>query len=199
MVAIRRLIPQRAVSQTKNRPAAAPVNDIWGDLMVQAQNGHGGAYQRLLTELSQWLTRYFSRRLPLAEVDDAVQEALMAVHRRRHTYDPAYPLAAWVAAIARNKWIDQLRAISRRAAEELDDTSATPGHETAVTSASVLAGLLATLNPAQARVISLVKVEGYSLAEASTISGQSLSAVKMNISRGLARLTAQLENDDDVD
>jgi DNA-directed RNA polymerase specialized sigma24 family protein len=57
--------------------------------MGAAQNGHGGAYRRLLGETSVWLKRYFERRLPPGHVDDAVQETLLAIHRRRHTYDEA--------------------------------------------------------------------------------------------------------------
>lgn len=167
--------------------------------MVLAQGGHGGAYQRLLAELAEWLHHYFERRLPYGEVDDAVQETLLAVHRRRHTYDPKYPLGVWLAAIAKNKWVDQLRAMSRRPTEELDADVAVGDHEMAVVSASILAGLLGNIKPEQARVITLVKIEGYSLAEASLQTGQSLSSVKMNIHRGLARLKTLVENDDDVE
>lgn len=51
-----------------------------------------------------------------------MQEMLLAVHRRRHTYDPAYPLGPWLAAIAKRKWIDQLRIMGSRSTEELPDT-----------------------------------------------------------------------------
>lgn len=180
------------------RPSLAARHD-WGELMVAAQNGHGGAYRRLLSEISDWLHRYFQRRLPLGDVDDAVQETLLAVHRRRHTYDPQYPLGPWLASIAKRKWIDQLRLLGRRPTEQLPDDLAVGDHETAVTSASVLASLLAELRPAQAQVILLVKVQGYSIEDAAREMGLSLSAVKMNIHRGLARLTAFIEKTDHVE
>ncbi len=167
--------------------------------MVAAQEGHGGAYRRLLGEVSIWLTRYFQRRLPPGEVDDAVQETLLAIHRRRHTYDPHYPLRPWLAAIAKHKWIDQLRSLGRRPSEELSDTLAVDDHETAVISASVLASLLEQLRPAQAQAILLVKVQGYSIEDASGETGLSPSAIKMNIHRGLARLTAFIEKTSDVE
>lgn len=173
--------------------------DAWGDLMVAAQNGHGGAYRRLLGEMSEWLTRYFQRRLPSGDVDDAVQETLLAVHRRRHTYDPHYPLAVWLAAIAKRKWIDQLRSLSRRPTEELPDDLSVGDHEVEVVSGSVLASLLEELRPAQAQAILLVKIQGYSIEDASRETGLSASAVKMNIHRGLARLTAFIEKTPDVD
>jgi RNA polymerase sigma-70 factor (ECF subfamily) len=184
----------------QRQPASAAAGrDEWGALMVAAQGGHGGAYHRLLTEISDWLRRYFVRRLPPGDVDDAVQEALVAIHRRRHTYDLAYPFAAWLAAIAKRKWIDQLRSMARRTAEELPEDLAVGDHEAAVTSASVLGGLLEQLRPAQAQAIMLVKVQGYSIEDASRRTGLSASAVKMNIHRGLARLTAFVEKTDDVD
>ena len=177
---------------------AASAKDAWGALMVAAQDGNGGAYKRLLAELSTWLGRYFSRRLPPADVHDAVQETLLAVHRNRHSYDPHYPLVAWASAIAKRKWIDQLRALDRRSADILTDDVATPDHEGAVVGASVLSSLLEELRPAQSRVIRLVKLEGYSIEEASVQTGQSVPAVKVNIHRGIARLRTLIMKNADV-
>jgi len=197
---IPRLIPPpRPARPGRDGPSATAGLDAWSGLMVAAQAGHGGAYQRLLAEISDWLHRYFQRRLPHGEVDDAVQETLLAVHRRRHTYDDRYPLGAWLAAIAKRKWIDQLRSLGRRPTEELSDDLAIGDHESAVTSASVLASLLDELRPAQAQAIMLVKLQGYSIEEASRQTGLSVSAVKMNIHRGLGRLTAFIEKTHDVE
>ena len=186
------------VRRVDERPSlTAP--DEWGALMVAAQNGHGGAYRRLLGEVSDWLNRYFGRRLPPADVDDAVQETLLAIHRRRHTYDPHYPLGPWLAAIAKRKWVDQLRSLGRRPTEELSENLSIGDHETSVVSSSVLANLLEELRPAQAQAILLVKVQGYSIEDASRETGLSPSAVKMNIHRGLVRLTAFIEKTPDVE
>jgi RNA polymerase sigma factor (sigma-70 family) len=196
----------RLISKPSSGPArvapervSSPAGDDWGSLMVAAQEGHGGAYRRLLAEISTWLTRYFQRRLPPADVDDAVQETLMAVHRRRHTYDPQYPLGPWLAAIAKRKWIDQLRSLGRRPTEELSADLSIGDHEASVVSGSVLASLLEELRPAQAQAILLVKVQGYSIEDASRETGLSASAIKMNIHRGLARLTAFIEKTSDVE
>ncbi len=167
--------------------------------MAAAQEGHGGAYQRLLGEISDWLQLYFRRRLPPGDIDDVVQETLIAVHRRRHTYDPQQPLTPWLIAIAKRKWIDQLRSAGRRRTEELPADISVNDHESAVMSASVLASLLDQLRPAQAQVILLVKLQGYSIEDASRETGLSPSAVKTNIHRGLGRLTAFIEKTDDVE
>lgn len=51
-----------------------------------------------------------------------------------------------------------------------------------------ISGLLDRLKPAQAQAIRLVKLDGMSIEEASKATGQSVSLVKVNIHRGIARL-----------
>ena len=54
-------------------------------LMIASQAGDRQAYTLLLTEAQVWLRRYFNRRLPPAQVDDLVQEVLIALHGKRAT------------------------------------------------------------------------------------------------------------------
>lgn len=165
----------------------------WDALMKAAQAGDAVAYRRLLGEIGLWLKRYYARRLPPAMVDDVSQEVLLAVHAKRHTYDPERPFVAWLAAIARYKWIDSIRSLQSNATVPLDDDLAAPDNdESTITSAWSLEKLLGTLKPAQAEVIRLVKLEGRSVEEASRATGQSVSLVKVNIHRGLGRLVAFL-------
>jgi RNA polymerase sigma factor (sigma-70 family) len=160
----------------------------WPALMATAQRGESASYRRLLGELQPWLRRYYAHRLPPAVVDDAVQDTLIAIHEKRHTYDPARPFGPWLAAIARYKWIDRLRALRRAATEPLLEDVPTMDHGSAVISATILEQLLAGLKPAQAEVIRLVKIDGFSVEEASVKTGQSEALVKVNIHRGLARM-----------
>jgi RNA polymerase sigma factor (sigma-70 family) len=165
--------------------------------MVAAQAGDTVVYRRLLTEISVWLKRYYSRRLPPSMVDDVCQEVLLALHAKRHTYDPQRPFMAWLAAIARYKWIDSIRSLQSNATVPLDDELAAPSEEATVTSALSLERLLGTLKPAQAEAIRLVKLEGRSIEETSRATGQSISLVKVNIHRGLRQLIAFLEENRD--
>jgi RNA polymerase sigma-70 factor (ECF subfamily) len=186
---------------TLHRPGAgrtAPLNEsAWGEWMVAAQGGQGGAYRRLLGELRLWLLRYYARRLPPAYVDDAVQEALIAIHEKRHTYDPARPFRPWLAAVARHKWIDRLRSMGREPRVVPPDDLALPGHDEALASAELLGRLLARLKPAQADVIRLTRLGGFSIEETAAQTGQSVPLVKVNIHRGLARLAAMVRDGDD--
>ena len=83
------------------------------------------AYHGFLRDLSGHLRAFLRRRLSGMpdEVEDLVQETLLAVHNQRHTYDAAQPLTAWVHAIARYKLVDLFRRRSRRelVTEPLDD------------------------------------------------------------------------------
>jgi RNA polymerase sigma-70 factor (ECF subfamily) len=72
-------------------------------------------------------------------------------------------------------------------------------HEDSVLSAIVLDRLMTELKPAQADVIRLVKLHGFSVEEASTQTGQSVSLVKVNIHRGIARLSAMVQRRPDVE
>lgn len=165
-------------------------SERWGRLMVAAQAGESDAYDRLLRELDTWLRRFYARRLPGSAAEDAVQDALLAIHHKRHTYDPSRPFGAWFMAIARYKWIDRVRDASRFVILSLDAEIPVEDHGESTISAAALDNLLGRLKPAQASVIRLVKLRGLSIAHASGATGQSAALVKMNIHRGLKKLTA---------
>ncbi len=94
--------------------------------MAAAQDGNAVAYHRLLSEIDVWLRRYYAHRLPVSMIDDAVQDALVAVHRKRHMYDPRRPFLPWLAAIARYKWIDAIRSSKAKATVTLEDDVPAP-------------------------------------------------------------------------
>ncbi len=160
----------------------------WSGLMRAAQKGDGVRYRQLLDELRPWLKRYFGTRLPPAMVDDAVQDTLFALHEKRNTYDATRPFGPWLVAIARYKWIDRLRALRKSATQPVGEDLAVEDHGAAVQSATTLEKLLSELKPAQAEVIRLVKMHGFSIEEASARTGQSASLVKVNIHRGITRM-----------
>lgn len=167
-------------------------SERWGRLMTAAQAGDSDAYEQLLRELNRWLRSFYARKLPGPAAEDATQDALLAIHNKRHSYQPSRPFGAWVTAIARYKWIDRIRDASRFAALSLDDEIAIEDHGEAAISVASLDNLLGRLKPAQASVIRLVKLRGLSVAHASGVTGQSAALVKINIHRGLKKLTAMV-------
>lgn len=163
-------------------------------LMVASQMGDKPAYRALLAEVQFWLERYFQRRCPPSQIDDLVQDVMLALHNKRATWDPTRPFLPWLAAIARYRWVDHLRRIYRSEEDALDDRDAPEDSaEEAILARLSLERLFVNLPARQAEVIELVKIEGLSIAEASQRSGQSESAVKVNIHRGLKKLAALVE------
>src|ERR1700751_2668736 len=69
----------------------------WDSLMVAAQAGHGGAYRRLLEQSGIWVRGFYLSRLPQSMLEDTVQETLIAIHQKRHTYEPSRPVRHWIA------------------------------------------------------------------------------------------------------
>src|ERR1700735_1181356 len=171
----------------------------WDRMMAAAQVGDVNAYRILLGELASWLRRYYARRLPPSMTEDAVQDVLLAIHEKRHTYDPERPFGPWLAAIARYKWIDRLRSLRAEPSEPLDETIGVPDHGDTVIAGSTFHQLLAELKPPQAEAIRLVKLEGYSVEEASRATGQSVSLIKVNIHRGIKRLASIIKATHDAD
>jgi RNA polymerase sigma-70 factor (ECF subfamily) len=170
------------------------LDDRWNGRMAAAQAGDDEAYERLMAELRQWLSRYFHKRLAPAAAEDATQEALIAIHAHKQKYQPDDPMTPWLRTIARFKWIDQLRS-HFRGPESLEDADVpVEDHGSATRSAILLDMLLAQVKPAQALVIRLVKLNGASVEEASRITGQSASLVKVNIHRGLKRIGQALDS-----
>ena len=163
-------------------------------LMGASQKGDQSAYRVLLSEVQRWLERYFRRRVAPAQLDDLVQEVLMAVHKKRATWDPSRPFLPWLAAIARYRWVDHLRKVYRCAEDELGDwDAAEDSDEEAVMARTSLERLFVHLPEKQSEVIELVKIEGLSISEAAQKTGQSESLVKVNIHRGLKKLSAIVE------
>ena len=168
-------------------------------LFVRGLEGDAEAYRSFLQKLSAHLRAFLRKRLFAwpDEVEDLVQECLLAIHNQRHTYQPEQPLTAWVQAIARYKMIDLLRAKTHR--ENLHDVL---DDDLAVFAASDIdasdarrdvEGLLDSLPDRQRLPIRYVKLEGLSVTETAKLTGLSESAVKVGIHRGLKALATRLK------
>jgi RNA polymerase sigma factor (sigma-70 family) len=167
-------------------------------LMRASLGGDATAYRTLLSRLSANLRAYYKGKLArigrsATEAEDLMQEALMAIHTRRHTYDPAEALMPWVYAIARYKLIDHLRRTRASMADvPIEDAEKimTQDDYVGAESAYDLARLMSQLPEKMRRAIQSVKLDGLSVAETATQCGMSESAVKVNIHRGLKALVS---------
>jgi RNA polymerase sigma-70 factor (ECF subfamily) len=164
-------------------------------LMVLSQQGDKEAYAALLAACQRWLRGYYSRRIAPSQLDDLVQDTLIALHTKRASWDPARPFLPWLAAVARYRWVDHLRRLYRAQTQQLHEELIGTDDEPAIAARISLERLLGLLPPAQERAIALVKIEGLSIAEASELTGQSESLVKVNIHRGLKKLAHLIEKE----
>lgn len=168
---------------------------------ARAQAGDETAYRDALHRIAVRLRAYLRRRMQSLpdELEDLVQETLLAVHLQRGTYDPALPIGAWVLAIARHKLIDLWRRRGRRDAlhDAIDDVdeAALATADTEAPAQRDLMQLLRMLPEAQQRAITLTKIEGLSVAEASARTGVSVSALKVQVHRGLKRLAERVRSE----
>jgi RNA polymerase sigma-70 factor (ECF subfamily) len=170
-------------------------------LLISGLAGDQNRYQAFLKELSPYLRAYFRKRLNNLpdEVEDLVQEALLAIHNQRHTYRPAQPVTAWVYAIARYKLVDMLRRRSIHEAlndpldEELEILAV--AETEAANAKRDVTKLLKSLPDQQRLPIQYVKLEGLSVAEAARLTGMSESAIKVGVHRGLKSLAAMMRGE----
>lgn len=182
------------------REAVHPLEIQLRELMLRGLAGDAQAQRSLLTQLAERLRLFHRRRLAghAADVEDLVQETLIAIHTRRGTYDPAQPFTAWVYALARYKLIDHLRRRRAHLNVPLEDCEELlyDDHSDAVGAASDVATLLADLPDAQRAAIRLTRIEGLSVEEAAAQSGQSISSIKVGVHRGLKKLSALFAGED---
>lgn len=163
-------------------------------LIARWRAGDGAAYHAFLAETSVLLRKFMVRRLgDPAQAEDLVQECLMAIHEKRATLDPGRPAAPWMYAIARYKLADHWRRRGRErpVAEQADgaDDGADPeGHAARLD----VARLLGQLPDGQAEAIRMTHIEGMTVREASRRAGIGLSALKLRVHRGMARLRAMV-------
>jgi len=168
-------------------------------LMLAGLNGDAKAHAQLLKCLSERLRAYFVRRLSASpdEVEDLVQETLLAVHLRRATYDRAQPFMAWAHAIARYKLIDHWRRRKIRATTPIDDVSDFLASPPVDADAGLdLTRVLSTLPLRQRALVEDVKVRGLSLSEAGLRGGLSEGAAKVALHRALKLLAERLRHAD---
>jgi RNA polymerase sigma-70 factor (ECF subfamily) len=170
-------------------------------LLIRGLAGDAAAYRAFLQELSAHLRAFLRKRLASlpGEVEDLVQESLLAVHNQRHTYDAGQPLTAWVHAIAKYKLVDLLRRRAKRdlLTDPLDEEFgfASAADTEAADARRDLVKLLAQLPDRQRLPIVHMKLEGLSVAETAKLTGMSESAIKVGVHRGLKALAAMIRSD----
>jgi RNA polymerase sigma-70 factor (ECF subfamily) len=163
--------------------------------MRAAIAGDEGAYRRLLEDLSHVLRGVIRRGFAATsvarnDVEDVVQDVLLAIHLKRHTWDSSMPLGPWVLAIARNKMIDDFRRRGRRPEVPVDLTEFEFEGEDqqAAIDAHDVARVLNGLSKRNREIVQAISIDGHTARDVADRLGMSEVAVRVALHRSLKSL-----------
>ncbi|MBT9382725.1 sigma-70 family RNA polymerase sigma factor [Pseudooceanicola sp. CBS1P-1] len=167
-------------------------NMHWGELLRRARRGDGAAYARFLSEVTPAIRTVVRARArgDEAAVEDIVQEVLLGLHAKRHTWNEDAPVTPWLYAIARYKAADALRARRLRRTDPLEDHAEGLVDDTLgdPTAARDLGRLLEGIDTRSAGIVRSLGVEGESAGEVGARLGLSEGAVRVAYHRAMTRL-----------
>jgi RNA polymerase sigma-70 factor (ECF subfamily) len=163
--------------------------------MRAAIAGDEAAYRKLLADLSRLLRGVVRRGfagvgVARDDVEDVVQDVLLAIHLKRHTWDPTMPLGPWVLAIARNKMIDDLRRRGRRpeVAIDLQQFDIEGEDQQASIDAHDVDRVLSGLSVRNRDIVRSISLDGHSARDVADRLGMTEVAVRVALHRSLKTL-----------
>ena len=178
----------------------------WTDdaLVAAAGAGDEAAFEQLFErhrrQVARIAGRFFSQREQIEEIiQDSFTKAYFALNTYHGTHEASF--RAWLTQIAVNTCYDQLRRTRRRPEHAVEDFNDHEAHEfagqlhgaasnveNAVVSRDLAAKLLARLSAEDRLVLTLLDVEGFSVAEIAEMVNWSISKVKVRAHRARAHL-----------
>lgn len=165
------------------------------DLLRRANSGDASAYRQFLDGLVPLIRAAARRALsrigtPSADLEDVVQEALLAVHLKRQTWNSDLPIAPWLHAIVRYKLIDFARRHGRRKEIDLDQDMdfAAPAHDEHDLSDRDLSRLMQNLSDTQRQIVTSISVNGISIREVAKAMNMTEVNVRVTLHRSLKSL-----------
>lgn len=177
--------------------AQTEARDELASLLQGAAARDRAALREIYRRTSAKLLGVCLRILPQREeAEDVLQEVYITVWDKAHAFDPrlASPMT-WLAAIARNRAIDRLRALKRRPAtalpEGFDIADEAPDAQAGIEQSqdyAKLRGCLETLEPRTRGAISSAFFGGHTYAALAEKDGVPLGTMKTWIRRGLSAL-----------
>ena len=174
-------------------PADAPPLD---DLLRAANRGDQRAYAeflRAVTPIVRGIARTRGGGLGADVIEDIVQETLLAIHQKRHTWREDMAVRPWLYAIVRYKVVDAFRARGRRVQVPIEDFAEVlpAAADPDPTERNDALRVIGALDPRSARIVRAIGIDGASIAETSAALDMTEIAVRVALHRGLKRL-AQL-------
>jgi RNA polymerase sigma factor (sigma-70 family) len=172
--------------------------DAWGQLLAAANTGDARAYARFLqvvTPVLRGIVRAKAGGLGEAGCEDVLQEVLLAVHLKRHTWDMGAPLRPWLYAITRYKVVDAFRTRGRKIDLPIEDFAEVLAADTGPdpTEAADIAKMIGMLDGRSADIVRRIGLEGASVAETGLALTMSEGAVRVALHRALKTLATLRE------
>ncbi len=177
----------RSYSGDANHPSDA-------DLLAAHVAGDRHAFAELISRHQRRLYRLARRstRTP-EEAHDALQEAMLAVHRNAATFRHDAAVGSWLHRIVVNACLDQLRrAKTQPQTVRLDDSYPASDGTSQLDTALVVRAALMQLPPGQRAAVVAVDMQGYSVADTADILGIAQGTVKSRRARARDRLAILL-------
>ena len=173
-------------------------------LVAAAAAGDEEAFEKLFERHRRQVARiggrFFTQR---EQIEEIIQDTFSKVYFALHTYHGTHEASfkAWLAQITVNACYDQLRRARRRPENTLGDLmenesadistqlrAARSDIEGALVSRDLALKLLARLSAEDRLVLTLLDVEGFSVAEIAEMTSWSISKVKVRAHRARAHL-----------
>jgi RNA polymerase sigma-70 factor (ECF subfamily) len=136
-----------------------------------------------------------------ADAEDLTQDIFIEIWKSADRFKPEMGSeAVFIATITRRRVIDRLRSLGRKPETEEFDESIAPGEspdlEHVASDARQALAALGELRKDQQSLILMGVVEGMTHSEIATATGKPLGTVKTQMRRGLAKIRARLEDED---
>jgi RNA polymerase sigma-70 factor (ECF subfamily) len=172
--------------------------DDWSGLLADANAGDSRAYAtflRTITPVLRGVVRAKGGGMGEAVCEDVLQEVLLAVHLKRHTWQAGSPVRPWLYAIARYKVIDALRARGGRAEVPIEDFDEILAAEAGPdpTEAADMDKMIGLLDGRSGRLVRMIGIEGATAAEAGQALDMTEGAVRVALHRAFKTLASLRE------
>ena len=166
-------------------------------LMRAALAGDEAAYAAFLRQGADAVRRIARRKLGSAAADseeDIVQETLLAIHLKRHTWRASEPILPWFMSIARYKMVDAYRRRRIKVSVPIEDVAeilAAPIAEHPGSDSRQIERAVETLSEGQKRVVRSIAIEGRTIRETAAALEMRETAVRVAFHRGLSSIAAR--------
>jgi len=164
-------------------------------LVAAAREGDRGAFGRLYERYARMVHGILLGRVPVADVEDLVQDVFVRAMRQVHTLRDVNCFGGWLATVARNRANDY----HRRSVELVEFTEDAPSQAPekrrssgAADDAAAILGVIRGLPEAYRETLILRLVEGMTGPEIAERTGLTAGSVRVNLHRGMQMLREKL-------